>query len=88
MLKIKQQIEEKTRLINQAFMAVGERFGGTVNEQGNLQIPQENIPTVNTELESVAAQEDNIEYTPIVLKDEEKLPVEIMEAFLPFIELE
>lgn len=88
LLKIKAEIDAKMEVINKAFLTVGEQNGGTINEQGNMQIPTENLPKVNKELDDIANQTDEIEYNEIVLTDGETMPVDLMEIFLPFISFE
>lgn len=88
LLQLKHEIDQQNSVLNEAFMAIGEAHGGTPNEQGNLQIPEDEVAAVNKELTEIALQKTSIEYTPIKIKEDSGLPVDLMEILLDFLEVE
>lgn len=86
LLKLKQEIDAKNLIINEAFMTIGQNHGGTINEDGNMQIPPENIEVVNKELAEIADEKIEIQYSPVILTDSDNIPVSLMEVLLPFID--
>lgn len=88
LIALKRTLEAKFQEINETFLEVGQRHGGYANEQGNLQIPEDKIETVNTELTEIANEMIDIDYREILLRDGDYLPPELMEALFEFIEVE
>lgn len=87
LMAIKKQIDEKANLVNEIFRDIGVAAGGVISGEGQLRIPEDKIEEVNAKLTEVAGEEVIISYSPVVLRDEDSLPPDIMEAFFDFIEV-
>lgn len=88
LIALKKNIEQRFQAVNETFMAIGQRYGGEIDERGNMKIPDENIEIVNKELTAVANETESIEYTPIHIGDGDNIPTEILEILFDFIEVE
>lgn len=73
--------------ITEAFGTVGLALGGKVDEMGMLKIPDDKIDEANKQLTEIAVQTQEIEFTPIVLNEEDELPMELMDILYDFIEI-
>lgn len=87
LLAIKRKIEQQASLINEAFVEIGLSLGGEDSGDGQLKIPTDKISEANERLSEVAAEEFEIEYTPIELKETDYLPPDLMELFFDFIQI-
>ena len=56
-------------------------------QNGGIKIPDEKIDEVNTALEELSKETIEIEYTPIQITGEDKIPVAIMEPLMEFIDI-
>lgn len=63
--------------------------GVTINADGTFKIPEDKIVDTNVKLNEMGAIIVEIEYTPIkIISEEQKIPIEVMEALFDFIEVE
>lgn len=62
--------------------------GAVENENGGLQVPEDNISKANKELMDLGNQNDEIESKEILIRDEDFIPSHLMEILYDFIVIE
>ncbi len=85
LIALKRQLAEKAADITEAFMIIGQNNGGQIQENGSMQIPDENIQEVNKLLTEVANEQQDITYRPIELRDGDDIPADLMDLLFDFI---
>lgn len=87
LIAIRRQINALSDTTTEAIRLLAENNGG-IQEGANMRIPDDKIETVNAAINEMYKEEQTIEYNPIVLHDEDFLPVELMDIFFEFIKFE
>lgn len=86
-IALKRKLAEMAGVITESFLVIGQNHGGQVQQDGSLKVPDDQIPEVNKLLTEVALETQEISYQPIVLKDSDDIPAELMELLFDFIEM-
>lgn len=87
-ISIKKTLSEIGRTVAEAFFTVGQNAGGSDNGDGSMKIPDDKIDEVNTALTEIANTQTDIEYIPIILGENDSVPVEIMDLLFDFISID
>lgn len=69
LIALKKTIHQLADPITEAFLTVGQQHGGSIDDQGRLKIPDDQVPEVNKELTDIALQEQEVTFTPILVRD-------------------
>lgn len=85
---LKKTLEQHFFQVNDALILMLESHGATPNANGGYVIPPENREEVQKLMNELGAETIDIEYTPIVLREEDHIDVEILDAFYEFIEFQ
>lgn len=88
LIALKRHFAERAVAITESFMVIGQSHGGEIQPDGSMKIPDENIEEVNKLLTEVALEEQEIQYKPIVLSDNDSLPADLMDLLFDFIVME
>ena len=88
MIAVKRQVLEKAQDIDGVIMALADRFGGEVLQNGSIHFPEDKVSEVNSALQEAMNVEATIQFNPICLKGNDTLPADLMEALFDFIEFE
>lgn len=87
LLGIRKVAMEQFRQIQETAITLARNAGGTEMENGNIKVPDDKVAGVNQELNDLQNGDFTLEYTPIVIGDNDYLPIAFMDALYDFIEL-
>lgn len=87
LIALKRKLVEVGDSVTEAFMTVGQSLGGEIDNQGRMQIPPEKVEEANKSLSEIALETTEIEYTPIVVGEDESLPIDLMDLLFDFLEV-
>lgn len=87
LIALKRKVLEAGQTFQETIAQIALRHNGEMQPDGSIRVPDEEIDKVNQELAPMQNETTEIEYTPIVVSDDDFLPFGIMEALFDFIEL-
>lgn len=89
LIKLKKELEKHLGEIQETVVSLAEQVGGEMQPQtGSYKIPPEKVEELNEKLAEFSKEEVEIEFTPIVMTENDYLPPILMEAIFDFIEME
>lgn len=89
LIKLKKELEKHLGEIQETVVSLAEQVGGEMQPQtGSYKIPPEKVEELNKKLAEFSKEEVEIEFTPIVMTENDYLPPILMEAIFDFIEME
>lgn len=87
LIKLKKTLQEEATKLTETVTTLAEQAGGERLQNGGIKIPDEKIDEVNAALEELSKETIEIEYTPIQITGEDRIPVAIMEPLMEFIDI-
>lgn len=87
LIKLKKTLQEEATKLTETVTTLAEQAGGERLQNGGIKIPDEKIDEVNAALDELSKEIIEIEYTPIQITGEDKIPVAIMEPLMEFIDI-
>lgn len=87
LIKLKKTLQEEATKLTETVTTLAEQAGGERLQNGGIKIPDEKIDEVNAALDELSKETIEIEYTPIQITGEDKIPVAIMEPLMEFIDI-
>lgn len=87
LLAIRKIATEQLQQLQETAFTLAKNAGGTEMQNGGIKVPDDKVDEVNRELNDLQNSDFTLEYTPIVIGDNDNLPIAFMEALYEFIEL-
>lgn len=88
LVSLKSKFQEQLINAQEAIAAIAHNCDGVDQPDGSIKIPEANLAEANRALRELGDGVIQIEYTPIVIRSEDNLPVELMEVLIGFIEIQ
>lgn len=87
LISLKNTLQTKMAETQEAIAAIAYNCGGEDQPDGTIKVPEERMPEANRALRELGEEVLEIEYSPIILREEDSIPVSLMEALMEFIEI-
>lgn len=84
---LKKTLQTELEKTQETMLSIAHNCGGIEQPDGTVKIPDERIPEANRALREMGEEIIDIEYSPIILRDEDSMPIELMECIADFIEI-
>lgn len=88
LITLKTKIMSELDRAQEAIAAIAYNCGGEEQPNGTIKIPDERLPEANRALRELGNEVIEIEYTPVVFRDCDSMPITLMEALIDFIEIQ
>lgn len=79
--------QQQYRQIQESALALARAAGGEEQPNGAVKVPDDKVDEVNNELNDIQNGDFELEYTPIIIGDNDSLPLVFMDALYDYIEL-
>lgn len=86
LIALKKTLEAHLTTVEETLMALAKQHNGVPQENGTIVIPPEHREAANAAFREFGEEMIEIEYQPIVLAEEDNLPVDIFDSLFTFIE--
>lgn len=87
LISLKNTLQNEMLKTQEAIAAIAYNCGGEDQPDGTIKVPDERMPEANRALRELGDEVLDIEYSPIILREEDSIPVALMEALMEFIEI-
>lgn len=87
LIGLKNSLMSEFRKLQEATRTVVLAHGGVEQDDGNIKVPDAEIGATNMELAEMHREETTLTFTPIIVTDNDSLPLDFMDALFNFIEL-
>ena len=87
LISLKNTLQNEMLKTQEALAAIAYNCGGEDQLDGTIKVPDERMPEANRALRELGDEVLDIEYSPIILREEDSIPVALMEALMEFIEI-
>lgn len=86
LIGLKKELEKMAIQLQDTITELALQNGGSPMENGAIQIPEDKKDYVNEKLLEFSNEVLEIEYSPVVLREEDSIPPAILEAIFEFVE--
>lgn len=87
LISLRKVLAEHLDRANEAMVSIAHNCGGVDQQDGSIKIPEEKIPEANRALREMSEETVDIEYSPIPFRDEDFMPIGLMECLIDFLEI-
>lgn len=87
LVSLRKVLAEHLERANEAMVTIAHNCGGVDQQDGTIKIPDDKIPEANRALREMSEEIVDIEYSPVPFRDEDKMPMELMECLIDFLEI-
>lgn len=88
LISLKTKLNDELVKAQEAVAAIAHNCGGVDQEDGTIKVPEERMADANRALRELGEENIEIEYSPIIIREGDEVPITLMEALLDFIEIQ